>query len=155
MLLFTHTCENGSVLAGLSLSSGLYFPSCSPAPPHISPTQNGFPSLVPRRSYQVRGAAASGCGWHADPVWAKAPLQLLFAPFHLCLIPLKGCVCISSAAWIPSYKALQNYPKQSSNVPSVCADHMAISNGWSISHFCVISLMWGHFGSSWIAGSSG
>lgn len=87
--------------------------------------------------------------------------QILSEPS--CSLPLSisawyllRAVCASpSAAWIPSSKALQNHPKQSSNVPLLCADHMAISNDWSISHFCVISLMWGHFGSSRIAGSSG
>lgn len=53
---FSYAWENGSVLAGLSLSSGSHFLSCSPAPPHISPTQNSFHSLIPRRSYQVRRA---------------------------------------------------------------------------------------------------
>lgn len=86
--------------------------------------------------------------------WGLSPnyrLQLFFALFHLHLMPLKGSVYSPSTAWIPSYKALQNHPRQSNNVLLLCADHMATSNDLSISHFCVISLMWGHFGSSQIA----
>lgn len=109
LLLFTYAWKNYSVLAGLSLSSGLHFLSCSTAPPRISPTQNGFHSLIPRRSHQVRRAAASGCGWHTDLVWAK----LFFAPFHLCLIPPKGCVCIP---WCCLSPKLQGFTEPSKAV---------------------------------------
>lgn len=85
-----------------------------------------------------------------------SPYYSYSLPISISIWYLLRDVCTSpSAASIPSYKALQNHPKQSSNVPLLCADHMAISNDLSISHFCVISLMWGHFGSSQLAGSSG